>query len=507
MLRHCLLHTTLIVLFSGILSAQQPGADFPRNIALSAQFPFAANPFEPAARGLDSNYYNNIDSLRAKSYKKLRITPFASIAIGSDIASDRVVSPSFAGLEISYRPNKRWFAQAGYAVAGGYLPAYLQSSADSLRFIPGFGYAVSDDRPNLYHAHYAYGKIAYSAGKHFQFEAGRGKHFWGDGHRSLVLSDNAAPAPYARITTSVWKLRYTNLWMQLRDISSMQSLAQARIKYAAMHALSIDITPKLNLSLMEWVIWQNQDTMSNRTLDLYYINPLIFYRPVEYTLGSPDNVILAAALRWDAAKNLRFYGQFVLDEFNLKLFKKDNNWWGNKIGGQLGLIWKPIEELTVLSEVNAVRPFTYSHGSSIQAWTHINQSMAHPLGANFLESCNSLHWRQGKWSVHEQFNVAFYGRDSDADGDGALDNFGGNLIRSYRDPFGGPFGHELLQGDRRKLMFHAFTLSRLIHADLGLELFLNHTYRFESGPAFEAVDHLLMVGIRTSGLLRPVQDY
>lgn len=58
----------------------------------------------------------------------------------------------------------------------------------------------------------ASGYVSYSSNKHFNFQVGHGKHFVGDGYRSLLLSDNALNYPYARITSTFGKLQYTNLY-------------------------------------------------------------------------------------------------------------------------------------------------------------------------------------------------------------------------------------------------------------------------------------------------------
>ena len=44
-----------------------------------------------------------------------------------------------------------------------------------------------------------------------------------------------------------------------------------------------------------------------------------------------------------------------------------------------------IKNLDLQLESNRVRPFTYSHNDSIANYTHYNQPLAHPLGANFQE--------------------------------------------------------------------------------------------------------------------------
>jgi len=437
--------------------------------------------------------------------KKFQVRPTVQMNAGF---GNRPVSVSWLGGQLVWKPAKRWSLQTGYALAGGLLPTYLERRAQNDGYLSGLGYAIADSVNHLYHSHYTFGQLTYQAGKHFSFELGKAKQFWGDGYRSMILSDHASPAPFFKVTTTLGKFRYMNLWMQLRDISFGQNLSNARVKYSAMHAFSYQITPKLNASLYEWVVWQNSDTLSRRGLDLYYLNPLVFYRPVEYSLGSPDNVMLAASLRWSVTPSLRIYGQFVLDEFNLKLYKRSNNWWGNKIAGQLGVRWnRPGKGLEVLAEMNVARPFIYSHGSSIQAWTHINQSMAHPLGSNFVESCLRIRYIKKLWSVSEQFNAAAFGRDYDANGDGVTDNFGGNIIRSYANPYGGSFGHELLQGQLHKTVFHSFTLSRALSESSRWEVYLRQNLRAEKVSDQLSTENWLMIGIQTRGMLQPVQDY
>jgi hypothetical protein len=481
----------LIVLASSNgLVAQEPAVGFVNYRTSSSLFP------------LQPSVYPN-DSLAIRD--RFQMQSLANLNAGF---GGRPISVSWLGGQLQWNPSKRWSFQAGYALAGGLMPSYLERRAESEYYLSGLGYAVADSISHLYHTHYTFGHVNYNAGKHVNLELGKAKHFWGDGYRSMILSDHASPAPYLKITTTLGKFRYMNVWMRLRDISYGQPLANARVKYSAMHALSYQITPNLNASLYEWVVWQNRDTLSQRGLDLYYLNPLIFYRPVEYSLGSPDNVMLAASLRWRVSPSLQLYGQFVLDEFNLKLYKRSNNWWGNKIAGQLGLRWnKPGKGLEVLAEINVARPFIYSHGSSIQAWTHLNQSMAHPLGSNFVESCLRVRYVKKLWNVTEQLNAGAFGRDYDANGDGIVDNFGGNITRSYANPYGGSFGHEWLQGELHKTIFHGFTLSRALSETSRWEVYARHNIRAEKvGPEIKT-ENWLMLGIQTRGMLQPVQDY
>jgi hypothetical protein len=174
----------------------------------------------------------------------------------------------------------------------------------------------------------------------------------------------------------------------------------------------------------------------------------------------------------------------------------------------LGLRWNaPGKGLEVLAEVNVARPFIYSHGSSIQAWTHLNQSMAHPLGSNFVESCLRIRYVKRLWCVTEQLNAAATGRDYDVDSDGAIDSFGGNITRSYANPYGGNFGHEIMQGELQRTVFHGFTMSRALSESSRWEVYLRHNLRAEKVTDRLSTENWFMLGIQTRGMLQPVQDY
>jgi hypothetical protein len=111
------------------------------------------------------------------------------------------------------------------------------------------------------------------------------------------------------------------------------------------------------------------------------------------------------------------------------------------------------------------------------------------------------------WCVTEQLNAAATGRDYDIDRDGAIDNFGGNITRSYANPHGGNFGHEMLQGELHRTVFHGFTLSRALSETSRWEVYLRHNLRAENVADRLSTENWLMLGIQTRGMLQPVQDY
>src|SRR5690606_20577986 len=130
-------------------------------------------------------------------------------------------------------------------------------------------------------------------GNHFNFQLGRGKHFLGNGYRSVLLSDFAPAYPYFRINTNVWRLQYNVWYTMMYDVSAANQIQRHfRQKWGTFHYLSWNVTESFNVGLFENIIWRGSDTNQARVFDVNYLNPVIFFRPVEYSLGSPDNSFL-----------------------------------------------------------------------------------------------------------------------------------------------------------------------------------------------------------------------
>ena len=107
---------------------------------------------------------------------------------------------------------------------------------------------------------------------------------------------------------------------------------------------------------------------------------MCFLNAVEYGIGSADNSLLGAGLKFTIDKQYLIYSSFILDEFLFSEIKNRTGWWGNKYGIQFGIktfdLFK-LDGLYSILEFNSVRPFTYSHLSSKQNYGHKNQLKSH----------------------------------------------------------------------------------------------------------------------------------
>jgi hypothetical protein len=393
------------------------------------------------------------------------------------------------GASINMEAGKRFFVDARYAYVLSNPLEYVQRFADSLNVLPGIGYAKHNGTG--WQSHYYAGKASFNINKHFSAEIGNDKNFWGDGYRSLILSHNAAPYPYAKLTTDVWRVRYVNIWAKMKDISRSPLLRDAKNKYVALHALSWNATKRITIGVYEMVVWQARDTLSNRGVDLNYVNPIIFYRPSEFAQGSADNVLLAFSLKVKASKKTQIYGQMLIDELVMHEFTSNRGWWGNKFGYQLGIKTFDLftEGLNAITEFNIVRPFTYTHGSITQAYGHLNQPVAHPLGTNFVEWLALLRYEAENWTLENTFVWAIYGRDRNGE------NYGGNIFRSYKNPRR-KYGNYWAQGLKSTVNYNELVYSRLVWPEQDLWAEAKVGIRHESNEFHEFWDGWFMIGLR-----------
>lgn len=259
-------------------------------------------------------------------------------------------------------------------------------------------------------------------------EAGIGRNFWGEGYRSLFLSDNSNAYPYIKTTVRVWHIRYVSLLGFLRDVSLPGSKDRLFPKYGAFHYLSWNVTRRLNLSFFEAVIWHGNDSIRHRGFDFQYMIPVVVYRPVEHWVGSPDNALLGTAGSYRLSPGWTVYTQFMLDELVIKEFLQGTGWAGNKYALQVGMKASgPFgkEGLYLLAEMNVARPYTWSHRNTLNNYGAWYQPLAHPAGGNFAEGLTEGKYRAGRNLLSAFLSFTTAGKDS------GIFNAGNDIYRNY----------------------------------------------------------------------------
>ena len=282
---------------------------------------------------------------------------------------------------------------------------------DSVIVVPGVGFAKRFKSTGVDYFD-ARGYLTFNAAKYIDIQFGYDKNFIGDGYRSMFLSDWGNSYLFLKLNTKIWKFNYQNLFMELMPtFNKQQGDVLLDRKYAAMHHLSINLTKSLNVGLFEGVIFGRKNHF-----DFQYLNPIIFYRHIEGTVGSPDNAVAGFDFKANALHHLQFYGQFLLDEFVLTKIRENKGWWGNKWAMQAGVKYVDafgVPNLDLQFESNRVRPFTYAHYNEVSSYTHYNQPLAHPLGANFQEFVGIVNYQPApRWYINAKAIYYYQGLDS-----------------------------------------------------------------------------------------------
>lgn len=346
----------------------------------------------------------------------------------------------------------------------------------------------------------AMGEVNYTPNNYFSFTLGHGKHFWGEGYRSLFLSDFSMPFPFFKIETTLGPVKYINLWAIHADASDARGLDVFPNKYTAMHLLSWNITPRWNFQFFEANVW-SQDTIGTATgFNVHFLNPVIFYRTIEYQAGfGGGNALAGLASSYRIGNGLKVYGQFIVDDFKLDALRawRDGHWlnlFGVQAGAMYGNYMRDVN-YTIGLEWNRVRPFVYSHRSRASNYEHLNYPIAHPWGSGFQELIFHGQARYKRWVTEWVFSAGVAGRDT------AGINLGNDIRRSYLDRPLGNLGYQMPTGNPVTIVNAQWSIGYMVNISTGMRLeagFRIRRERFRNPTDEEALPFdWFFVGLRT----------
>ena len=283
-------------------------------------------------------------------------------------------------------------------------------------------------------------RLGYTPNDMLHISTGIDNQFFGEGYRSLIQGDQVAPNPFVQFRVNFWNLEYGLLYQFLHDNNFTNKTRDW--KYNTTHYLSMNIGSNFNIMLLESVIFQSKDSTYKRGYEVEYLNPFVFFRPQEYSLGSTDNVLLALqSSYYFSGKKHCVYFQLPLDEFVLKEITKRSKWWANKYGLQLGIKGK-FQRWSYQLEGNLVRPYTFSHISSGQNNASLGLPLGHYLGSNFAEliATAQVPFKHFQLTLFSSFYLKGF--------DESAISYGGDIYKSYTShpkEYGNTIGQGLTQ--------------------------------------------------------------
>ncbi len=439
----------------------------------------------------------------------ITIDPAADLQLGTE--TDDRKEESF-----TYNNTRAVFVQGGLGKKLNFFAAVYESQGRFAQYFNDFAVSLRPDGGNPaiipsraiakegrngdFDYPVAEGYISYAPSKYFNIQLGHGKQFIGDGYRSLLLSDNATYYPYLKLNTTFWKIKYTNTWTSLRDVRpEVTQDGSFLTKFMANHYLSWNVTKKLNLGFFESVIWENDN---GRGFDFNFLNPVIFFRAIEFSTGSRGgNALIGLTGKYKINDRINVYGQLVIDEFSASAITGGDQNFRNKQGFQLGAKYYNafgVKNLTLQAELNQVRPYVYSNNEIQLNYGHANQSLAHQWGANFREFIAIARYEYERWYGSAKVIAGTQGAEI---GDINEVYFGGSI---YGNDENRPSdnGIELFQGNKVTRLFADVEVGYLINPATNLKVYVNPIYRdfsaeTQTADTFDTNTLWLNIGFRT----------
>ncbi|MDL2262123.1 hypothetical protein LJC11_01315 [Bacteroidales bacterium OttesenSCG-928-I21] len=361
------------------------------------------------------------------------------------------------------------------------LPDFLKTENLNKTILNGYGQIFGTNRTMAINNDF---KLTYMPYDFLKLELANSKNFFGDGYRSLFLSENAKNYPYFKIETQFLDFKYSCVWAYLNYYTYDENSCTANKqndKLAVFHYFDWNITKRFSFGLFEAITASNK-----KFFDFEFLNPFVFFRPVDFSMGSPSNVIVGANFKYSINSNNAFYLQVAIDDIVVgqlfndlkhavnKNYVGEYGWFANKWAIQFGeksFDIGGIKNLDGFIELNLARPYTYTQYNANNNYAHFQQALAHPLGANFVEIIGGLNYYfLKKFNIDLEFMFASLGLDiSNTEHNGQnifLPTMDG--VHSGWQYIVSSYGNTLLQGNKTNIFTLHFDFSYSIRENLSV---------------------------------------
>ena len=271
-----------------------------------------------------------------------------------------------------------------------FYPLYLQNKsndrANPTMGVDGIAYGIGRSKrfkENGHDASLANGYLSFSPIPEINLQIGHGRHFFGDGYRSLLISDYAPDYPYISGQYFLFnkKILYKHVtsWMKNLERIPAASTPEALFipKSTSFNQLSFSPNKRFSISLFEGGVYKSFDAQKGE------INPnLSFYLPIMGTktidVDTTNNIIYGFNWSFLFFDNIKIYNQIAFKSLSFSN------------GFQLGIKWiSPLKLsksfLNIEWNTSPSSLYSMSQGQINQSYSHLGHELAHPLGSGFQE--------------------------------------------------------------------------------------------------------------------------
>jgi len=190
------------------------------------------------------------------------------------------------------------------------------------------------------------------------------------------------------------------------------------------HRLELAISNRLNVGIHEAVIY------GDRNFEAAYAIPVSILVGAQSYAGDTDNLAFGFDVSYRLGRSTLIYGSLFFDD----LAKFSPGAFSNQVGVQTGVFWvNPLglKDVDVRAEYARLEPYTYAHNFSINAYTHFDANLGHPIGPNADRvSLRVQAWLTG--SIRTWTSLARSRQGENYELNGELVNVGGDPAQGRR---------------------------------------------------------------------------
>ncbi len=330
----------------------------------------------------------------------LFLDPVFDFSLGKESTTDRNLYTNTRGVRAGARLGKHFAFETDFYENQSIVPAQVDAFTTQWRVIPGQGLARRYKDTGWDYSN-ASGYISWTPTKSQNIQFGHGKHFVGDGYRSLLLSDNAFNYPYLKYTCTFGRWQYVRTVASFMNIVPKTDIYEFPKKTAGFDYLTVAIGKRLYVSLFESNIWANPDSTGRFKPTFSVFNPIILTNTLFTSNRKDMHLLVGLNAKYLLFKNVVVYGQLVFDDVMNTM---------QQSGGQAGIKYFDvlgINGLFLQAEYNQVEKGTYSFTENTAiSYVHYNQAIAHPLGNNFRELVAFASYNYRRLRFEYRFNYA-----------------------------------------------------------------------------------------------------
>lgn len=305
---------------------------------------------------------------------------------------------------------------------------------------------------------------------------------WGPSHaQNLFLRSESPSFYYARFQVRYKGIRFSHfiglLSARPDQIDSSRTTVDnghvrtfLRLKRIVAHRLEISLGRRVVVAAQESVVF------GDRGIEFAYLPPPTSLVAAQSYLSNTDNAVFGVDVSILTGFGTKSYVSFFVDD--LKKFSPGA--FANKIGAQIGVLstdFLRVSDLNVRAEYTRVDPYVYTHNFGLNAYTHFDANLGHPIGPNSDQIAGSIDYRALHWlRLHADVRRVRAGENF-VDEIGVVVNVGGDVSQGRRPT--DPESKTFLDGQR----FDHTTLTAGVTAEPARNLMLGVAYKWRRGCA------------------------